>query len=420
MGKKSRKAERRAAEARRPGVAAMAFDSPEFLEFVRGGGGGSVSVEAALENSAVLRCVDLISASIGMLPLSLMRRAEDGAMAPDESHSLHRVLAWRPNDWQTPYEFKSLMQGWVLADGNAYALPVRSLGRVIALQPIAPSRVIVEQRDDWSLVYKVSTAGGIRELGARDVFHLRGMSRDGITGLSRVKKAAAIIQTALSAQRAADRLFRQGVMAGGALKHPGHLGSEGVQHLRDALESRYSGAEAAGRWMVLEEGMEAQIFSSTAESSQMAETRAAQVEEIARVFGVPRPLLMMDDTSWGSGVEQLAILFVRFGLAPWFVAWEEAIRRTLIDERDWPVLAADFDERELLRGTLSDQATFFAKALGSGGHPAWMTQNEVREQSGMGQRPDGEGLKQATKAAGAAPEKGEADDDPKAAGGARA
>jgi phage portal protein BeeE len=38
-----------------------------------------------------------------------------------------------------------------------------------------------------------------------------------------------------------------------------------------------------------------------------------------------------------------------------------------------------FNERALLRGTLKDQAEFFAKALGSGGHSPWMSPNEVRE-----------------------------------------
>jgi hypothetical protein len=52
----------------------------------------------------------------------------------------------------------------------------------------------------------------------------------------------------------------------------------------------------------------------------------------------------------------------------------------------------DYDERELLRGTLADQAEYFAKALGSGGHRPWMEANEVRELSGLGMHPDGAGL----------------------------
>ena len=42
----------------------------------------------------------------------------------------------------------------------------------------------------------------------------------------------AVFSTALYAQRAAERLFRQGVMAGGAMSHPGELGKEGVEHLK--------------------------------------------------------------------------------------------------------------------------------------------------------------------------------------------
>ena len=32
----------------------------------------------------------------------------------------------------------------------------------------------------------------------------------------------------------------------------------------------------------------------------------------------------------------------------------------------------------LLRGSLTDRANYFSKALGAGGSPAWMTQDEVR------------------------------------------
>lgn len=397
MGKRKRREERAAAERSASGRVApramsMAMDSPALLDFIRGGA-GSVGIDAALENSAVMRCMDLITGSIGMLPLGLKRRMPDGSMQAAEDHPVHRILAWKPNGWQSPYEFKQLMQFWALAEGDAYALPIRSMGRVVQLVPILPDRVNVVQRPDWTLLYRIETAGGMRELTSEEVFHLRGFSRDGINGVSRVRKAAAIIQTALSAQKAADRLFRQGVMAGGAILHPNKIGPEAVENIRTALAERYTGPEAAGRWMVLEEGMKAEVFASTAENSQLTEVRAAQVEEIARVFGVPRPLMGVDDTSWGSGIEQLAILFVRFGLAPWFKAWEESIRRTLIDEKDWPTIGADFDERELLRGTLKDQAEFFARALGSGGHPAWMEQNEVREDSGLGRHKDGDGLK---------------------------
>jgi HK97 family phage portal protein len=125
--------------------------------------------------------------------------------------------------------------------------------------------------------------------------------------------------------------------------------------------------------------MKAERFTMTGQEAQTVEARNHQIEEVARAFGVPRPFLMMDDTSWGSGIEQLAIMFVRFGLNPGIVAWEQALRRVLLSTADRKRYAIDIDEHELLRGTMKDQAEFFSKALG--GHP-WLVQNEVREEAG--------------------------------------
>ena len=125
--------------------------------------------------------------------------------------------------------------------------------------------------------------------------------------------------------------------------------------------------------------MKAEKWANNSVDSQLQESRNHQVEEVARVLGIPRPLLMMDDTSWGSGIEQLGIFFVQYGLAHYFTCWEQALEVTLLEERERERYFFKFNERALLRGTLKDQSEFFTKALGSGGHGPWMTQNEVRD-----------------------------------------
>lgn len=378
--------------AQRPRAQSFAgLSDPAFLEWIRVGG-TSVTVETALQNSTVLRCVDLISGAIGALPLTMQGVAANGERSALVNHPLYRLLMYRPNPWQTAFEFKQLMQLRLLMDGNAYARIVRTGPRVSSLIPIT-GIVNVEQAYDGTLTYRVQIRPNARAevLGAEDVLHLRALSLDGIKGISRVEKAADIINTALQAQRAANRIFQQGVMAGGYLSHKSTLSPESIDRLRSQIEQT-SGSENAGKWYVLEEGMTPHPLESTARDGQLAETRAAQVEEIGRVFGVPRPLLFVDDTSWGSGIEQLAILFVRFGLAPWFKVWEDGITRSLLSEAEWGNVVPDFDERELLRGTLKDQGEFFARALGSGGHKPWMESNEVRGLSGLGPHKDGGGL----------------------------
>jgi HK97 family phage portal protein len=365
------------------------LNDPNLLELIRH---GTVTLDGAMKNSAVFRSVDLITGAVGALPLPLMSRA---GQSPAEAvnHPLHAVLMLKPNAWQSPFEFKRLMQHWVLLHGNAYALIVRSLGRVVALQPIHPDRVDVTQRGDFSLLYRVSRPNGVSsEHESGDVLHLRGPSEDGVKGLSRVKHAAEIIEIGVKSQLAIARIFENGMMVGGILKHPKTLSPESYERLKASMERRHAGPENAGRWIIAEEGLDASPFAQTAVDAQLTEVRAAMVEDIGRVFGVPRPLLGVDDTSWGSGIEQLAILFVRFGLAPWFKAWEDAISVSCLTQAERGVYYADFQERELLRGTIKDQFEAYARAAGAGGHKPWMTGNEIRDDLGMAPHPDGETL----------------------------
>ncbi len=371
------------------------INDPALIEFIRAAGNVPISVQQALKNSAVFRSVDLISGVMGSLPLYTMRKVDGGGLEHATDHPLYSVLLYRPNSWQTPRQFKQLMQFWLLVHGRAFALKVKIGGRIVALNPIHPDRVQVEQNSDFSLVYRVSRLNGVTsDLTADEILHLRDLSDDGFTGISRVSKAADSINLAVQSKRAAERAYKNGMQAGGALTHPGKLSPEAYERLKASMEAR-SGVEKAGKWMVLEEGVTAAAFENTLVDSQNVEMSAALVEDIGRTFGVPRPLLGVDETSWGSGIEQLAILFVRFSLNNWFSCWEDALNVGCLSRAEWGVVYTDFDERELLRGTIKEQFEAFAKASGAGGHKPWMEANEIRDLSGLPPHPDGYGLEAA-------------------------
>jgi HK97 family phage portal protein len=113
------------------------------------------------------------------------------------------------------------------------------------------------------------------------------------------------------------------------------------------------------------------------------EQRKHQAEEVSRFTGVPRPLLMFDETSWGSGIEQLGLFLVTYCLLPWFNAWEEVVAQSLLTEVEQMTHYAKFNEAALLRGSLKDQAEFLAKALGGPGATGFMMPNEAREKMDM-------------------------------------
>lgn len=356
------------------------LDDPALLEYMRSGDYGK-RLET-LRNMAALRCVSLLATSIGMLPLNLLHN--DATKAPAKEHPAYRLLKLKPNSWQTPFEWKSMMQLHVLEQGNAYSRVIWSAGRPIALIPLELGAVEAKLGSGWQMEYRYTRPDGVTlNLGQKEVFHLRDMSIDGVTGLARMRLAREAIALARDAERAAGRVFRTGNLAGGDVEVPKALSDTAYGRMRVSLDTDYAGADNAQRWMLLEEGAKANKFSATAAEAQHIENRNAQIEEVARAFGVPRPLLMMDDTSWGSGIEQLGIFFVQYALQFWFTAWEQASMRVLLDERELDELVAKYNERALMRGTLKDQADFFAKGLGAGGHSPWTTQNEVRENMDM-------------------------------------
>lgn len=374
----------RDAQSRPPGGQTFAaLTSADLPAFMRGGetaSGEYVTASKSLENMAILRCVSLISESIGMLPLNLTARGDEKAYATE--HALYRVLKSRPNEFQGAYKFKSTMQLRALLHGNAYARVIWRGNTVVRLIPLDSNKVEPKLNDDFTVRYEYRRPdGGLVTLAAREVLHLADLADDehGLIGLSRVKKAREAIGLALQAQKAAARVFKNGVMAGGALSYPRKLDDQQIKNIRESLDERNAGVDNAHKWMVLEDGITAEKWANSAKDSELGESRDHQIEEIARAFGVPRPLLMMDDTSWGSGIEQLGIFFVQYGLQHWFNIWEDEIALKLLSDKERDLYYAKFNERALLRGTLKDQAEFFGKALGAGGSQPWMTANEVRD-----------------------------------------
>lgn len=387
------------------------FDDPAFKEFIRSGDGRSthagltVSTKAAMRNTTVLRCVSLISFSIGMLPLHLIRSSDKSKA---DTHPLFRLLHRRPNAWQTAFEFRSFLQQRALQEGDGYAMIVRSGSRILQLVPLDSARMRVEQRNDWSLDYVYQRDGsGSTVLPQRDVFHLRnGLSDNGITGLSMVRQAAEAIALAVRAETASARLFRNGNIVGGRLETPNRLSPEAYDRLQASLEER-RGAENAHRDMILEEGLKYSPGGASGRDNQAIEQRKHQIEEIARAFGVPRPLLGVDDTSWGSGIDVLGQFFVRYALNPWFEAWQQAIERSLLTDAEADEYEVKFNAGALLRGSMKDQAEFFAKGLGAGGHTPWLHPDEPREWMDLPSRDD-------LPAALGQQQKGQADEPPEA------
>lgn len=373
------------------------LDDPYLATFMRNGSGTNAGVSVndrdALLNTAVLRSVSLISNSIGMLPLHLI---DSGTKEKATSHPLFKLLHRRPNGFQSAFDFRSFLQMQALTQKRGgFALVIRVGTKVVALVPLMSSRMDIIQNDDWTVTYRYSRPkGGTVDYKPSEILHLRGLTHDGINGICLVDQAREAIGLALAADLAIAKYYRQGSFIDGTLNAPkdSQISEPALERMKRSWEERYSGAGNAGKTPFLEEGVEYKQVASSARDAQTNETRGRQVEEVARVFGVPRPLLMVDETSWGSGVDVLGQFFVRYGLNPWFEAWQQAVERTLLTDAEQDKYSVKFNPGALLRGSMAQQGEFLAKMMGAGGQRQIFTQNEARDFLDMPAHPDGNEL----------------------------
>lgn len=366
------------------------LNDAELREVIRAANVLGVANAEALQTASVLRCVDLLSGSMAMLPL-LMKSKDTFEEVHDHPAA---IVLEEPNSYQTTYEWVEQMESIRVTDGNAFTVIYRGVrGRPIRLQPLESGEMIFRQKPDRTMEYSYKRLDGeLVTIAPENVIHLRDISKNGHEGLARTKLAQRAIAITKAAEQAQQSLFDNGLMVGGSFEVPGQLSDQAYDRLRKQMKERYAGVKNAGEFIIAEEGTKANRFSMTAQEAQTTEARNHQIEDVARAFGVPRPLLMMDDTSWGSGVEQLAMQFVRFTLAKNMKRWERNLGRRLLTPSERLRYRFDFDERSLLRGTMKDQAEFFSKALGAGGSSASMKQNEVRRDLGLPPAANGDAL----------------------------
>lgn len=372
------------AESASPGYGGRWF--PDLIsESGESAAGVHVGVDSAMRIAVAWRCVQVITGIVASLPVDLMRRVDERTRLPAAGHPFRGVLTVAPNRWQTPGEFKKMLQAHLLLRGRAFAY-IRRVGRdVRELLPLDPTRMTVNQKDDLSLEYLYRTIkGGEARFAQGDILDLRGLSLDGVNTLSVIGYARNAMGLSIQVEKAGSRLFKHGTLAPIALEHPMKLGQEGLKNLRESIAESNAGAERAGAPLILEEGMKLSKVDFTADDVQFLATRQFQRADVGMFFGVP-PHVYGDvekSTSWGTGIEQQNIGFLTYTIQDWLRTWEEAFRRDCLAGES-PDLYVLFDTKGFLRMDAATRREYFKAARGDGGGQAWMTANEIREKEDM-------------------------------------
>lgn len=316
--------------------------------------GTEVPDEGARKLSVVDRCIEILSDSMAKLPVYLF----DSRTRERIDHPLLYLLNVRPNEAMTPSVAKKLMETCRLEGGNGYLWILRdpSTGRVRELIPV-PWRLVQPWRDLAGRVwYDVShpVTGEAMRLPNEDMVHVKGASRDGLVGISVLRRASETIQAARAQQQYGLSYYQNGGQPSGVLKTEADIGGyakgpdgKPIQRtdgsyvtkrdvIRQEWERVHMGPSNSHRVAILDLGLTYQPMAGSNADAQFVESQDISVKDLARYFGVPLYKLQEGKQSYSSN-EQNAIEYVVGTLHPIVTQYEEELSYKLLTDRELTV-----------------------------------------------------------------------------------
>lgn len=350
---------------------------PRNSENYHSDAGETVSDRTALQLIAVNACVRLLSDSVASLPLDAVRK----------NGKIREEVSPAPQLITDPFLDAGLFDGIyqvvtamaLRGEALLYIVSRDSMERAEKLLPIHPDCWDVRPDDKTGEpVYSIEGT----DVPRFDVVHIKRFSMPGVLhGVSPIAMARQSIGLGLAAERFGARWFGDSANPSSVLETDMDLDDEQVSRVQQSWIDSHGGKR---RPAILSGGLKWRPISIRPDESQFLETKRFTRSEIAMLFGVPPHMIgdVSGSTSWGSGIEQQTLGFVKFTLRPWLQCLEEAFTALLPNG-----LYAQFNLNALLRGDTKSRYEAYTQARNAG----WMNVDEIRELEDRAPVPGGAG-----------------------------
>lgn len=345
--------------------------------------GQPVTVDTAMRVSTVYACVSLIAGAIATISAQIYERTTAGRKKA-EGHEYWWLLNEQSNEDITASTMWTHLVSSILFYGDGFLEILRpsiSSSKVKGFNLLHPQRVTPFRTTDKRLMYRITPSDGGAQyvLDSADVIHIPSLGFDGLRSVSPITWAAKQnIGIALAAEEYSAKFFEAGASSDIALKAPGKLNPEQADLLRASYLARASGRSNYHVPIVLSGGLEIEKLSINPEDAALISTRQFTVEEICRVFRVPPHMVghTTSSTSWGTGLEQQSIGFVKYVLLPPITSIQQEFNRKL-----WPInprYFVEFNTASLERGDTKTRFEAYRILVGRAGERPIMSVNDIR------------------------------------------
>lgn len=342
--------------------------------------GPSVTPKTSMKVSIVFACVRLISGAISQMPVHVSDLKANGDIQRVPNSTLETLFNLQPTPAWSAAVFWEYIVCSMLLHGDGFAVILRDRnGEPEEILPISPVGMTVENRSG-RLAYFFQLNGQPKGFDQDDILHFPGFGFNGLKSMSVIQWGAFnSIGLELAMEQHSGEFFKTGSTQRVAIVKQGKWGDEHKQAFREAWVKTYGGVENSKYPLVLDSSTDIKPLSLSAKDSQLLESREFQITDIARAFGLPSFMVNQEQktTSWGTGIGEIGLAFLRYTLGPHLNRFQQEInRKFFLNSTNF----AKFISASLMRLTLKERNEAYRQAIGGPGQgPGWMSVDEIRD-----------------------------------------
>lgn len=322
--------------------------------------GETIDREKALTLPAVAGAVDLISSMIASMPVKLYKYKQ-GKVTEQEGDTRVNLLNGDTGDTLDGFQLKKAMVTDYLMGDGGYCYIERNMNDVTGLYYVSNEHISVI--NNYKPIYKdyVILVEG-QAYKPYDFIKLLRNTTDGATGNGVTGEVSKALETAYHTLIYQLGLVKSGGNKRGFIRSQRKLGQTEINALKAAWRNLYANNEE--NVVVLNNGLEFQESSNSSVEMQLNESKKTLEDEINSIFHI-HP-------------DNFDLTF-KEGIYPIVKAFETALNRELLLEKEKKNCYFEFDVKEIIKANIADRYNAYKTAKETG----FMTLNEIRKAENM-------------------------------------
>lgn len=325
--------------------------------------GETITREKVLMLPIVNSAVDFISNTIASMPVKLYKQKQ-GKVEEIEGDDRTKYLNSDTGDTLDGFQLKKAMVSDYLLGKGGYCYIKRERNEVVGLFYVADQAVSIRLYSGFSPIekdYQIEVSATQYE--PYEFIKLLRNTKDGASGVGLTVEVSKALETAYQTLLYQLGMVSTGGNKRGFLKAQRRLAQDEIDTLKRAWRNLY-GNSSKESVVVLNNGIEFQEASATAVETQLNESKRTLTDEINALFHIyPNDF---DRT-------------FKEAIYPIVKAFETALNRDLLLEKEKKNYFFEFDVKEIIRASLRERYEAYKLAKDTG----FMTLNEIRRAENM-------------------------------------